>query len=168
MGRRRHSVRIEPEHRDGLGRLRDRRRSPSPTGVEFLGRMVPRNSFLPHIQPSPSNRTTGASPCPAADTPENAQIAHACCMMGATNATLAARFEVSRTTIDNWIATIPDFGDAVRKGREVADGAVVSALYARATGTQRTMTRVFCHKGEPVTVSYALELPPDVRACIFW
>jgi len=105
---------------------------------------------------------------PTAYTPEYAEIAHACCMMGATNATLAERFGVSRTTIDNWIATIPDFGDAVRKGREVADGAVVSALYARATGTQRTMTRVFCHKGEPVTVSYPVELPPDVRACIFW
>ena len=45
---------------------------------------------------------------------------------------------------------------------------VIAALYARATGTQRTMTRVFCHKGEPVTVSYPVELPPDVRACIFW
>jgi hypothetical protein len=105
---------------------------------------------------------------PTAYKPENAEIARVCCMMGATNATLAERFEVSRTTIDNWIATIPDFGDAVRKGREVADGAVVSALYARATGTQRTMTRVFCHKGQPVTVSYPVDLPPDVRACIFW
>jgi hypothetical protein len=100
--------------------------------------------------------------------PENAEIAHICCMMGATNATLAERFGVSHTTIDNWIATIPDFGDAVRKGREVADGKVVSALYARATGTQRTMTRVFCHNGQPVTVSYPVELPPDVRACMFW
>src|SRR5262249_6854706 len=73
-----------------------------------------------------------------------------------------------RSTIDNWIASIPDFSDAVRKGREVADGAVVSALYARAIGLQHRMTRVFCHEGKPITVDYAVELPPDVRACMFW
>jgi hypothetical protein len=50
----------------------------------------------------------------------------------------------------------------------VADGAVVSALYARAIGLQHRMTRVFCHNGKPITVDYAVELPPDVRACIFW
>ena len=99
---------------------------------------------------------------------EYAEIASICCMLGATNAVLAERFEVSRSTIDNWIASIPDFSDAVRKGREVADGAVVSALYARAIGLQRRMTKVFCQDGKPITVDYAVELPPDVRACIFW
>jgi hypothetical protein len=100
--------------------------------------------------------------------PENAEIARQACMIGATNDTLAERFEVCRRTIDNWIATIPEFSAAVRQGREVADGSVVSALFARATGMEQKMTKVFCHRGQPVTANYTVQLPPDVRACIFW
>jgi hypothetical protein len=100
--------------------------------------------------------------------PENAEIARHACMLGATNDTLAGRFEVCRRTIDNWIATIPEFSDAVRQGRQVADETVVSALFARATGMERKMTKVFCHRGQPVTANYTVQLPPDVRACIFW
>ena len=52
--------------------------------------------------------------------PENAEIARHACMLGATNASLAERFEVCRRTIDNWIATIPEFSDAVQQAREPA------------------------------------------------
>jgi hypothetical protein len=100
--------------------------------------------------------------------PDNAEIALKACILGATNETLAERFKVSRRTIDSWIATIPEFSDAVRQGREVADEAVVSALFARATGMEQKMTKVFCHRGQPVTADYTVHLPPDVRACIFW
>jgi hypothetical protein len=73
---------------------------------------------------------------------ENAEIARHACMLGASNETLAERFEVSRRTIDNWITTVPEFGDAVRHGREVADESVVAALYARATGMERKSIKV--------------------------
>jgi hypothetical protein len=89
-------------------------------------------------------------------------------MLGATNETLAGRFEVCPRTIDNWIATIPEFSDAVRHGREVADETVISALFARATGMEQKMTKVFCHRGQVVTANYTVQLPPDVRACFFW
>jgi len=100
--------------------------------------------------------------------PENADIARLSCMLGATNDTLAERFEVCRRTIDNWIATIPEFSYAVKQGRGVADESVVSALFARATGMEQKMTKVFCYRGQPVTADYTAHLPPDVRACIFW
>jgi hypothetical protein len=105
---------------------------------------------------------------PTAYKPENAEIARCACMLGATNATLATRFEVCRRTIDSWISTIPEFSFAVKQGREGADETVVSALFARATGMEQKMTKVFCHRGQPVTADYTLRLPPDVRACIFW
>jgi len=105
---------------------------------------------------------------PTIHKPENVEIARQYCMQGATNDALAERFEVCRRTIDNWIATIPEFSEAVRQGREVADEAVVSALFARATGMEQKMTKVFCHRGQPVTANYTVQLPPDVRACIFW
>jgi hypothetical protein len=89
-------------------------------------------------------------------------------MLGATNDSLAERLDVSVRTIGAWIATIPDFSDAVKKGRHIADEAVVSALFARATGMEHRTTKLFLHNGQPVPVSYTVELPPDVRACMFW
>ncbi len=105
---------------------------------------------------------------PTAYKPEYAEIARHSCMLGATNEILAERFDVCRRTVDSWIAAIPEFSDAVRQGRQVADESVVSALFARAVGMERKMTKVFCHKGQPVTADYIVQLPPDVRACIFW
>ena len=60
--------------------------------------------------------------------PENAEIARYACMLGATNETLAARFEVCRRTIDSWIATIPEFSFAVKQGREGAVAVPVVTL----------------------------------------
>jgi hypothetical protein len=40
---------------------------------------------------------------------ENTEMARQACMFGATDDALAGRFEVCRRTIDNWIATIPEF-----------------------------------------------------------
>ena len=105
---------------------------------------------------------------PTAYKPETAKIARNACMLGATNETLAARFDVCRRTIDSWIASIPEFSIAVKQGRAGADEAVVSSLFARATGMEQKMTKVFCHRGQPVTADYTVQLPPDVRACIFW
>src|SRR3977135_559507 len=79
-----------------------------------------------------------------------------------------SRPDLLRGTSANWTATIPDFSNAVQQGRQVADGSVVSALFARATGMEQKMTKVFCHRGQPVTANYTVRLPPDVRACIFW
>src|SRR5215813_6470694 len=99
---------------------------------------------------------------------ENAEIARHACMLGASNETLAERFEVSRRTIDSWIATIPEFGDAVRHGRQVADESVVAALYARATGMERKSIKVVEGDGGPLTTTQTVQALPDVRACIFW
>ena len=100
--------------------------------------------------------------------PEYAEMARLSCILGATNPVLAGQFGVARSTVDRWIAEIPDFRDAVRNGRELADAKVACALFARATGMKHEATRVFCHDGKPVTVTYTVELPPDVRACMYW
>src|SRR5262245_9124064 len=105
---------------------------------------------------------------PTAYKPENAEIARRACLLGATNQDLAERFEVSRTTIDNWIVSMPDFKDAVKGGRQGADEAVVAALFARAVGMEHKATKVFCRNGQPVTAEYRQYFPPDLRACMFW
>ena len=99
---------------------------------------------------------------------EFVEIACKACAEGATNLALATRLGVARGTIDNWIATIPEFGEAVRQGRAVADDAVVAALYARATGFKQPATKFFHYHGETRKEEHTVHLPPDTHACIFW
>jgi hypothetical protein len=49
--------------------------------------------------------------------PEYIELAHNYCLLGATNETLGDFFGVTRRTLQNWIATHPDFADAVHRGR---------------------------------------------------
>ena len=64
--------------------------------------------------------------------PEYGELAHNYCLLGATNEVLGDFFGVTRRTIQNWIATHPEFADAVYRGRAVADATVVRALFERA------------------------------------
>jgi hypothetical protein len=100
--------------------------------------------------------------------PENGELARKFCMLGATNDDLAGCFEVARSTIDQWLATIPEFAEGVRQGRDVADAAVVEKLYSRAMGYSYETKKVLLYRGEPVTVPHTVHYPPDIQACIFW
>ena len=100
--------------------------------------------------------------------PTYCDLARDYCLVGATNEVLADYFGVSRRTIQNWIATHPDFADAVRKGRVVADAKVVRALFERATGFYGKVTRTTRYRGEKHTITTTICHPPDTQACMFW
>src|ERR1700716_4188439 len=70
--------------------------------------------------------------------PANGELARKFCLLGATNEDLAGLFDVAVRTVDNWIATIPEFAAAVKQGRDVADAAVVQSLHSQ---RQATATR---------------------------
>jgi uncharacterized protein YjcR len=53
-------------------------------------------------------------------------------LLGAINDELAEFFGVSPSTIDRWIAERGNFGDAVKRGRVVADHWVERGRYDRA------------------------------------
>jgi hypothetical protein len=105
---------------------------------------------------------------PTAYKPEYCELAHNYCLLGATAEELAGFFDVTRGTINNWIATIPEFATALREGRDLADARVARKLFTRAMGYDRKVERTVWHRGEERTVSNTLHYPPDTHACIFW
>ncbi len=100
--------------------------------------------------------------------PDFADTAHNYCLLGATNADLAAFFDVAPRTIDNWIAAHDDFAAAVRRGRAAADARVARCLYEKAVGYDRTVERTVLHQGREHTLNQVVHVAPDTRACIFW
>ena len=100
--------------------------------------------------------------------PEHAARALELCARGATNPDLAGRFGVARSTIDLWIASHPEFAEAVQQGRDVADAIAVESLFTRVTGYNRPAEKVFLYRGEPRTVTYTAHVPPETRACMYW
>jgi hypothetical protein len=100
--------------------------------------------------------------------PEYCELARNYCLLGATNEDLGGFFDVTTRTIDNWIATHPEFATAVRQAKALADARVARCLYQRAVGHGHKIERTLWHLGKERPVSDTLYYPPDVRACIFW
>jgi hypothetical protein len=105
---------------------------------------------------------------PTAYKPEYCELAHNYCLLGATAEELAGFFGVTRGTINNWIAKIPEFATALREGRDLADARVARCLFARAVGYSHKVDRTVLHRGEERTISNVVRYPPDTQACIFW
>jgi hypothetical protein len=105
---------------------------------------------------------------PTSYKPEYDELAHNYCLLGATNEVLGDFFGVTSRTIDNWIATHPDFADAVYRGRAVADAVVVRALFERAKGFSHQVSRTTLYRGKEQTVTNTVSYPPDTQACMFW
>ena len=100
--------------------------------------------------------------------PDMCEQAHNYCLLGATNDELAEFFAVSPRTVDNWIAQRPDFAEAVKSGRIIADARVARGLYARAVGYDRKVEREVILGGELRPITSTVHYPPNVQACIFW
>ncbi len=103
--------------------------------------------------------------------PEYVELARRCCaILGATNEQLGAFFGVTGRTIDNWIATIPEFRAVIIPARAEADANVRHSLYRRATGYSHSSEKIFYDSkaGKVVRASYTEHYPPDTTAGIFW
>ena len=84
------------------------------------------------------------------------------------NPDLAGRLGVARSTIGQWIATHPEFAEAVQQGRDVADATAVESLFTRVTGYNHQAEKVFLYRGETRAVTYTVHVPAEIRACMFW
>jgi len=100
--------------------------------------------------------------------PDYPDLARRLCVLGGTNEELATFFEVSRSTIDEWLRVHPEFAEAVRKGRDMIDMVVADKLLTRALGYTQEGKKYVLHRGEEKELRHVVHHPPDVRACIFW
>ncbi|MBV8189404.1 MAG: helix-turn-helix domain-containing protein [Alphaproteobacteria bacterium] len=100
--------------------------------------------------------------------PEYPDLARRFCQLGGTNEDLADYFEVSRSTIDEWLRVHDDFAEAVRRGRDGIDMVVADQLLSRIMGYTHEGRKFVLYKGEEKEVRHVVHYPPDVQACIFW
>lgn len=92
------------------------------------------------------------------------------CKLGATDLEIADFFDIHVSTLYRWKHTHPDFCDAIRRAKEVADDIVEESLFRRATGYSHEAVKIFMPAGAPAPVyaPYTEHFPPDATAMIFW
>jgi hypothetical protein len=75
---------------------------------------------------------------------------------------------VKVSTIYCWKKAHPEFSEALKKGKTLADAEVAEKLYHRACGYSHPAVKIFQYEGTPVEVPYTEHYPPDTTAAIFW
>ena len=94
--------------------------------------------------------------------------AYKLCLLGHTDAELASFFDVSEQTINAWKHEHPDFLESLKKGKEIADGNVISSLYHRANGYSHPEVDIKVIDGAIVQTELVKHYPPDATSAIFW
>ena len=107
---------------------------------------------------------------PSAYKPEFAKQAKKLCLLGQTDKELADFFEVNVRTIYRWQGDHPEFCQALKAGKEVADARVERSLFQKAVGYEQDAVKIFMPGGatEPVYAPYVEKIAPDTTAGIFW
>lgn len=95
---------------------------------------------------------------------EYAEQAYNYCLLGAIDDQLASFFSVDVSTIHQWKHDHPDFSDAIKKGKEIADLQVTESLKKRASGMK--LKKQVVKDGGIVEIED--EIAPDTAAAIFW
>lgn len=90
------------------------------------------------------------------------------CLVGASNHELSLMFGVEERTICYWLKNYTDFGEAVERGRLVADSDVADALLTRAKGYDRYIDKAYVVDGKIEIVQLRQHIPADVTAAKFW
>lgn len=105
---------------------------------------------------------------PTSYKPEMAEQAYKLSLLGHTDEQLAKFFEVHVSSIYEWKNVHPDFSEAIKNGKEVADAEIVMTLRKRAMGYEVTEEKMEeSEHGLKKTVA-GKHIPPDTTAMIFW
>ena len=81
---------------------------------------------------------------------------------------IAYNMGINRSTLYKWQRAYIPIGNALKKGRAVADRKVENALFNRAIGGDVTEVKVTEGKDGKSVVTTTKHVPADVTACIYW
>jgi cell fate (sporulation/competence/biofilm development) regulator YmcA (YheA/YmcA/DUF963 family) len=90
------------------------------------------------------------------------------CKLGAIDTELADFFEVTEQTINNWKNDYPEFFEAIKRGKMLADAEVAEKLFQRATGYNHPEVEIKVIDGEIVEVPLTKHYAPDTMAIMYW
>jgi hypothetical protein len=110
---------------------------------------------------------------PSRYSPACADQARTLAQLGATEVEIADFLKIPYRTMRNWKLTHPEFGEAIRVGKEPADERVVRSLYQRAIGFHYTEQRAFRIRTGPneeriEVIEIERYVPPETGACVQW
>ena len=100
--------------------------------------------------------------------PDRIRQAYQQCLLGLTDQQMATVMGISVKTIEYWKKTKPEFMEACKRGKTVADAKVAEALFRKATGYTHEETHITVFKGEVIKTKYEKYYPPDAWACMKW
>jgi len=90
-------------------------------------------------------------------------------LLGATDEELAVFLGVAVSTVNKWKKEKPEFSEAIKEGKSVADAKVAQSLYNRALGYTHKDTKFATHEGKITdTKEYDKHYAPDPTSAIFW
>jgi hypothetical protein len=90
------------------------------------------------------------------------------CEKGLTDKELSQVFDIHEATLNRYKKS-PEFCEAIKKGKAVADEKVEIALFQRACGYECPEDKVLSHEGfHTDTVRVTKHYPPETTAAIFW
>lgn len=90
------------------------------------------------------------------------------CRLGATDIDIADFFDIAESTVYEWKNEYPEFSEAIKRGKVIADLNVANSLYQRALGYSHEEDVIFNDKGVPLIVQTMKHYPPDPTSMIFW
>lgn len=90
------------------------------------------------------------------------------CLLGATDEDLAKFLDVDVSTISSWKNSRPEFLEAIKEGKEIADANVGKSLYQRATGYSHPDVHISNYQGDITITDITKHYPPDATSAIFW
>lgn len=90
------------------------------------------------------------------------------CKLGATDIEIADFFGKAVSTINLWKKEHPEFSEAIKRGKVVADIDVANSLFKKATGYTQEVEKVIGKGDDRRVVTVKVPIEPDTTAAIFW
>lgn len=100
--------------------------------------------------------------------PEYAKQAGKLAFLSLTDEEIASYFEVGIVTFNTWKKQFPEFFEALKEAKELADAKVAKRLYQRAVGYEHDDTDIRVVNNEIVETPIRKIYPPEVKAAMFW